>query len=1117
MKRLVCKDSVKRICCVVMLLSIAEFAFADDTNDTNIDSQFQLIPQTLAPKAPKSAELVKHIDYPVSKYTGVPDISVPLYTINAGTLSIPISLNYHASGIKANQEATCVGLGWSMNVGGIITRTVVCEDDLGEFGGNDRAHGGFITTPTLRDSTVFDENKDFWWFDDGELRVDSEPDIFYFSIPGANGRFLFSVKDNGDIVPVLIDKEKANVKIEVLLNSCSFEIYDEGGNKYEFSSQEHTRTFYRSGPCYKEGDDEIIAGAGTNFTNGGYFNNGGQMFPNTNQKYYISSWYLSRIISQTNDTINFEYEEETYQLPVQESCNRYNIVSTTILSNNPSFGNILNGELPNHLYPQYTQTKTLIDSQKLKAISWKHGYIDFSYSDREDIQKYGSWPSSQKLDNIKILDTHNSTLHNYKFSYSYFNDGCMGTNKHVFKRLKLLNVCDVLQENAGYSFDYIQGTLPAKNSRNTDFWGYYNGANYKENYYSAAIVDGTIYEGAKKETNYSCMSIGTLNTITQPTGGKVRFEYEANSFFEADFVTYKKCKGDLRCFYGSYDDYNAIDNEYEDDMDSPDENLHNTSYCEEQADTVILTEKQNIKFYFDYSCVSVKDNGMYIEGNIGEPQFSIFQLNDDGTRTRIKNFYVEKLDYNNNWHTTENATIELPAGRYLFYACSREYNVECHFQYEYCEIDHIYNQYHDGGGLRIKKISSDNTISYTYDGGKRLILPTCSYFYGNNITDHLGRKKAVVVYLVQTSDCTHTLSTLKGGNTFGYDEVTETFGDGSSKIYSFHNETEIVDGNVYRHTNVDYSNGLLEGITCYDSNGVEVYEQAFSYNNVLSKDTVFAFYYLSQATYLIYYQYNVYWPVLSYTHTQTFHNGTNDWVEERLTSYDDKLRIVTDSVLMRNTGYSIHHKYASDVIPYMQNRNMISQLSETFMTKNGMVVKGKKIDYDFVYTSNDSIILPHRESLLETDNPLTLANYSQAFNVKVARSEYTAHGNPMQISTDAGHTVYLWGYKDTYPVAEIKNATFDVVKNLLGESFIRTLCNAAEPPIYHLQQLGKISNLLPDTQVKIFTYDPLKGLQSTIAPNKYAESYDYDNSGRLIRSKENGRTVSEYEYNYRKQ
>lgn len=196
---------------------------------------------------------------------------------------------------------------------------------------------------------------------------------------------------------------------------------------------------------------------------------------------------------------------------------------------------------------------------------------------------------------------------------------------------------------------------------------------------------------------------------------------------------------------------------------------------------------------------------------------------------------------------------------------------------------------------------------------------------------------------------------------------------------------------------------------------------------------------------------------------------------------------------------------------------MISQLSETFMTKNGMVVKGKKIDYDFVYTSNDSIILPHRESLLETDNPLTLANYSQAFNVKVARSEYTAHGNPMQISTDAGHTVYLWGYKDTYPVAEIKNATFDVVKNLLGESFIRTLCNAAEPPIYHLQQLGKISNLLPDTQVKIFTYDPLKGLQSTIAPNKYAESYDYDNSGRLIRSKENGRTVSEYEYNYRKQ
>src|SRR4051812_5001552 len=76
------------------------------------------------PATPNSAGLGKYLDYPVTLSTGTPNISIPLYTVKSGNITIPIVLQYHASGIRVNESASWVGMGWSLEAGGVINKRV---------------------------------------------------------------------------------------------------------------------------------------------------------------------------------------------------------------------------------------------------------------------------------------------------------------------------------------------------------------------------------------------------------------------------------------------------------------------------------------------------------------------------------------------------------------------------------------------------------------------------------------------------------------------------------------------------------------------------------------------------------------------------------------------------------------------------------------------------------------------------------------------------------------------------------------------------------------------------------------------------------------------------------
>lgn len=102
----------------------------------------------------------------VNLCTGKASTSIPIYTYQGRETSLPISLNYTANGIKVEELASSVGLGWSLNVGGRINRVVNAQPD-------DYNNGNAICTPYHEE-----------WFDEDYYMMDAfgVSDCFIYQI-----------------------------------------------------------------------------------------------------------------------------------------------------------------------------------------------------------------------------------------------------------------------------------------------------------------------------------------------------------------------------------------------------------------------------------------------------------------------------------------------------------------------------------------------------------------------------------------------------------------------------------------------------------------------------------------------------------------------------------------------------------------------------------------------------------------------------------------------------------------------------------------------------------------------------------------------------------------------
>jgi YD repeat-containing protein len=443
--------------------------------------QASILPM-IVPMAPNAVALTKFTDFPVSTYTGSPEISIPIYEIKQGSLSVPISLNYHASGIKVDDIAPWTGLGWSLSAGGSLTRTVRGLMD-------EKPGAGFLSQGyKVADETSY---KDYDYLYNVAITNlwDSESDMYFLNLPSGGAKFWLDYKGN------IIQQNYRQIKFERL---PSWKATTEDGTQYLFG---------KSG-SYGGIDETTVAPEAAS--------------PVTS----LTAWHLNQMSSPDGtDKIYFEYnniENVSYDLSMEET---YYERDLDYILHNPFWINCT-ALTPSHKLPG---TNISIDQSLISRIVYDGGSVEFltSYG-RPDLN------GGNTLARINIKNDKGEIIKYFEMIYSSFGSGSGA-------RLRLDQVREYAPDGKAlppYKFEYERRyPLPERGSTKQDHWGYYNNNTKNtfipryilrsdDSYRKNTFLDNT--QGGDRDTDPNNTKSSMLTQITFPTGGFTTFEYEAH-------------------------------------------------------------------------------------------------------------------------------------------------------------------------------------------------------------------------------------------------------------------------------------------------------------------------------------------------------------------------------------------------------------------------------------------------------------------------------------------------------------------------------------------------------------------------------------------------------------
>lgn len=230
-------------------------------------------------------------DVVVDHATGTFHYKVPLYKLTSGNYELPISLDYIGNGVKVEDVPGLIGYNWTLNAGGVITRTIRGGiPDEGVYGYV--SHGMICTTPLIEEATKVNKR----------IR-DGESDIFTAVFNGKTINFILGFDDDYKICVKPLERTNVRIECEYLgMIISKWILTDEDGTRYTYAQREWIMDV-----C----------------------NQGAVSFNNITGENYITSWYLSKIEPLNSGAIIYQYKKnvedghDLKNIAVNSYCNSY--------------------------------------------------------------------------------------------------------------------------------------------------------------------------------------------------------------------------------------------------------------------------------------------------------------------------------------------------------------------------------------------------------------------------------------------------------------------------------------------------------------------------------------------------------------------------------------------------------------------------------------------------------------------------------------------------------------------------------------------------------------------------------------------------------------------------
>lgn len=1053
----------------------------------------------IVPVSPNASSLGTFGMIPTNNYVGQANVSIPIYEIDLDGKKFPITLSYHTDGTRVAQEATWVGLGWTLQAGGCVIRQVQGMDDFKSWGCYNNTDAPWLTDSGFH-TTAQNMTKYMRYFD-GDY--DAEPDIFYFNAGEHSGSMFFDVLKNNrqlNAIPTIQSQEKV-IKIIYNTSQDCWTMTDLDGYVYSFSTKETTYSYLNTTEHY---DEKFPRSS---------------IFSYYKEPEVVTAWMLDSVTSPKGGKIVFNYTKETIITPI--SINEDVIFLSDIMG-----GQIGTSQYFTYKY-NYNYSYSKIEQCKLQSITFDGGKVEFTTTDREDIESADNGKKAQKLSSIKVSDITGQMIKTTILEYKYLLSKTENTTQGYNDRLLLTKIYDSVstKKNNIYTIDYNMGNLPPKSSPSVDAWGFYNGASPAPSsqplrlapsiYRSESLqpVDKTslFKEGMDRSFNETLCKIGTLRTITYPTGGTTTIEYEGHLFDELPIIPPLRENA-----------ITMVDNTMEPTIESNSYiNYLSEPFVIDDANPKIIIRKYHdephpgeyLPWPFTYTTWIEKKEGDKYRILFSSPEADVMDpVPNDTEHVLKKGTYRIGLQ-------VANMRLEYPI--YISAEIVGKSPVAT-------DKDYL------GAGLRIKSITNtdgngnSNWRKFEYLDAKLMVKPVFNALvYVEQTGSWAGDWMDAYYQLVQSAPYI-PLTNLSRGNLVGYTAVNESYGDMHIHgfiNYKYHNvPDEAPDAYLAGTPTIpNFKSGKLWMIDYRDKDNKLQKREEYTYSTTDFEEIwapkIRNYYFNSDYTHPAHamdpYRLTAQSFYLSKKVTTEYHAEGNV-VDEETYNYTEYRVLSSWKSNKHGIEKEKQFKYANNftdaISGKMKDKYMVGIPIEEIELSGGKVVNASKTEYKDTL----NMILPKRTLKFDSATPRTLADYSGAYVQDTWFGKYTSRGRLLGYVRNNLPVSFLWAYNHLYPVAKIEGKTYEAIEGISPTAIRQLPTNTNAASIATL--LNSVRNGLANDNALVTTYlySPLVGVTETIGPNRQKTTFEYDDFNRLLRVKDhNSKVVEEYDYNYK--